>query len=437
MLADQQGYPLSGATVETVDLYNQAIEGFNLYRGDPFEALDKAIQLAPSFAMVHILKAYLYAVATEPAATRVAKESAQTINALNLNERETSLMAPLVHLLEGRWNDAAVAMDFHNAEYPLDLVGIQCGHLMDFYRANARDLRDRIARVLPHWSSDQLGYSVLLGMYAFGLEECGHYSKAEDVGGEAIEREPYDCWAHHAVSHVMEMQGRVEDGIHWMRSRELYWAGDDNFFRVHNWWHLALYHLDQCDADQALALYDGPIRAERSTMALDMVDASALLWRLMLAGHDLSDRWQELAQAWQQHADGKLYPFNDWHAAMAWLGAGDEQRVKTLLSTYRSLSPPYQGTEAWAQQIGLPLIEGFYAFWQGDYQWATEFLYKARYIFNSFGGSHAQRDIIDWTLIEAALRVNEKGLARALAHERMALKPRSLMNLHFLSRSSG
>ena len=58
----------------------------------------------------------------------------------------------------------------------------------------------------------------------------------------------------------MEMQGRAEDGIGWMIAREPHWSGDDNFFKVHNWWHRALYHLDLGQADEVLALYDGPIR---------------------------------------------------------------------------------------------------------------------------------------------------------------------------------
>ena len=80
---------------------------------------------------------------------------------------------------------------------------------MDFYRANARDMRDRIARALPRWSPSTPGYSVVLGMYAFGLEEAGDYVRAEATGRAALDAEPLDCWAHHAVAHVMEMQGRA------------------------------------------------------------------------------------------------------------------------------------------------------------------------------------------------------------------------------------
>ena len=224
-----------------------------------------------------------------------------------------------------------MAADLHNVEYPRDLLALQAGHLMDFFRASARDLRDRLARALPRWSASTPGHSILLGMYAFGLEETGDYARAEAVGREAIDGDPYDCWAHHAVAHVMEMQGRVQDGIGWAAAREPYWAGDDNFFKVHNWWHRALCHLDLGQADEVLRLYDGPIRGSRSVIALDLVDASALLWRLSMTGHDVGARWAELAACWDQHADGRLYPFNDWHAVMAQLGAGREAEVDRVI----------------------------------------------------------------------------------------------------------
>ena len=436
MLSDQQGNPLSGATPEAIDLYSQAVQAFNRYLGDPFVPLDQAIQLAPQFTMAHILKAYLYAVATEPAASLEAQKVVVAARSLPLDQREASHIRVLTQLLAGNWTRAAEALDYHNATYPRDLVGIQCGHLMDFYRASARDLRDRIARVLPHWSAEVPGYSILLGMYAFGLEECADYERAEEYGHSATELEPFDCWAHHAVAHVMEMQGRIEEGIHWMASREPFWAGEDNFFRVHNWWHKALYHLDLEQRDEALAIYDGPVRGGRSNMALDLVDASALLWRLALTEVELGGRWQELAQAWEEHADGRHYPFNDWHGVMAYLGAGRDSEVEKIMNTIRATRSNNSEVAHWAWCPGLPLIEGFVAFWRGDYSKALEHLHGARYIANTFGGSHAQRDIIDWTLTEAALRAGRKDLAEALANERLALKPESGVNRLFLYRAT-
>lgn len=434
MIIDQQGNVLSGATSEASGLFDRAVEAFNIYRGDPVGLLDQAIETAPDFAMAYILKAHLLGLATEPEATREAKAILGTLKALRLSEREASHVAALDLLVAGEWTAAATSLDRHNAEYPHDIVALQSGHLMDFYRANARSLRDRIARVLPKWTADMPGYSILLGMHAFGLEETGNYGHAEDAGRRAVDLQPLDSWAHHAVAHVMEMQGRAEDGIGWMIAREPHWSGDDNFFKIHNWWHRSLYHLDLGQADEVLALYDGPIRQDRSMVALDMVDASALLWRLHLSGHDVGDRWQELATVWDNHADGRTYPFNDWHAVMSYLGAGRTGDVDRIVSAYRTDAETSETAE-WGRRTTLPLVDGFTAFWRGDYKTAANLLHGARFIANSFGGSHAQRDIIDWTLAEATVRGGLTAMAEAIANERLALKPHSPINRSFLSRA--
>jgi hypothetical protein len=435
MLTDRQGNAVKGATADAVGFFDLGLEAFNLYRGDPLGLLEQAAERAPEFAMAHIARAWILGLATEPAATAEARTIVSRATALPLDERASGHLTALTPLLDGQWSEAARALDRLNARYPQDLLALQVGHLVDFYRANARELRDRIARVLPRWTPDMPGHSILLGMYAFGLEECGDYARAEDVGRRALGEQPLDCWAHHAVAHVMEMQGRAEDGIGWMIAREPYWSVDDNFFKVHNWWHRALFHLQLDEHEEALALYDGQIRERRSAVALDLVDASALLWRLYLAGHDVGSRWLELADAWVPHADGRTYSFNDWHAVMAFLGAGRQGDVERILGRYREESPVHTEARRWAQQTGGALIEGFAAFWRGDYAAAVERLHGSRHIANAFGGSHAQRDVIDWTLTEAAVRAGLRDLAEALAHERLALKPHSLVNRSFLSRS--
>ncbi|GGO77135.1 tetratricopeptide repeat protein 38 family protein [Marinobacterium nitratireducens] len=434
MNCDLQGHPLSGASLAAVEDYEAAVRAFNIYRGDPVALIDSAIEQAPEFSMALLLKAWLYAVATEPEANVAAQGFVDRLDGLSLNEREASLAGALRPLLAGNWTESAQRLDLHSARYPLDIVALQCGHLLDFYRASARDLRDRIHRALPKWSASVPGYSIVLGMRAFGLEECGDYGRAEAVGREAVALEPLDCWAHHAVAHVMEMQGRAEDGIGWMTTREPCWSGDDNFFRVHNWWHSALYHLDLGRVDEAVALYDGPVREDRSKVALDMVDGSALLWRLSMLGVEVGNRWQELADTWDLHADGRLYPFNDWHAVMAYLGAGRDRDVDRILSALRTANGNQPDVTRWARETGLPLVEGFVAFWRGDYALSAELLHNARYIANSFGGSHAQRDIIDWTLTEAALRGGLRDLAEAMSNERLALKPHSRINIGFSAR---
>jgi hypothetical protein len=119
---------------------------------------------------------------------------------------------------------------------------------------------------------------------------------------------------------------------------------------------------------------------------------------------------------------------------MAYLGAGRTSEIERMISGLRTGGGVTEVGD-WGRRTALPLVEGFAAFWHGDYEAAASVLHGARYIANSFGGSHAQRDIIDWTLTEAAIRGNLTGLAEALASERLLLKPHSPVNRSFLSRA--
>ncbi|MCP1199517.1 hypothetical protein [Notoacmeibacter sp. MSK16QG-6] len=110
--------------------------------------------------------------------------------------------------------------------------------------------------------------------------------------------------------------------------------------------------------------------------------------------------------------------------------------IDRIVKQYAATDEDRDETARWAKVTGLPLIKGFRAFWEGKYDEAVEVLHGARFVANSFGGSHAQRDIIDWTLTEAAVRSGNKHAAEALANERLALKPHSPVNKRFLQRAS-
>jgi tetratricopeptide (TPR) repeat protein len=298
------------------------------------------------------------------------------------------------------------------------------GHLLDFYRGDSRNLRDRVARVLPEWGQHQPGYHALLGMHAFGLEETGDYARAEDSARRAIALNSRDGWAYHAIAHVMEMMGRYEEGAAFLRDNEAGWA-PESFFQVHNWWHLALFRLEADQTAEVLKLYDGPIRGGQSSVILDLVDASALLWRLKLRGVDPGSRWEAIADRWQPLIEDKLYSFNDCHAVMALLGAGRIGEAERTVSILTETARRQSDNAMMSRDVGLPLARALVAFEQGRYAATIDLLRPLRTIAQRFGGSHAQRDLIDLTLIEAAHRAGEPGLVRALANERLALKPRS------------
>ena len=420
---DLHGLPLSGASSEARDHYERALGLFRLYSGDPVAAADAAIVDSPGFAMAHLLKAWLNLLGTEPAGLEVAKAEHLAAGPHCRTGREKGHLAAIGHLVEGRWHEASRAILRVGTDHPHDLLALQVGHQLDFLTGNARLLRDRIARALLDWSPDRPGYHALLGMHAFGLEEMGDYRQAEATGRRAVELEPRDGWAQHAVAHVLEMQGRTADGIAWMRGADA-WSRD-SFFAVHNWWHLALYHLDRGETAEVLGLFDGPIFGARSAVAMDLVDAAALLWRLHLRDVPVGDRWSVVADNWQPFASAGTYAFNDAHAVMAFVGAGRPDRVTEVMDAQDRAMAGAGDNAAFTRDVGRPVVLGLKAFGDGDYAGCIQVIQPVIQIANRFGGSQAQRDLLDLTVMEAALRLPDRALARAIAAERLALKPNS------------
>ena len=66
MIQDAQGHHLSGATAAGVTTYDEAVRAFNLVHGDAIGLFDAARQAAPDFAMAHLGKAWVFAVANDP-----------------------------------------------------------------------------------------------------------------------------------------------------------------------------------------------------------------------------------------------------------------------------------------------------------------------------------------------------------------------------------
>jgi hypothetical protein len=355
---------------------------------------------------------------------------------LPMNDQEQRHLIAISHLVDGRWHMASRVLEDVGIEYPRDLLALQVGHQLDFFRGDARMLRDRVARALPAWSTDTPGYHAMLGMLAFGLEEAGNYGDAERAGRAAVELEPRDAWARHAVAHVMEMQGRHKDGIDWMRHNADDWSRE-SFFAVHNWWHLALYHLDLGEIDEVLALFDGPIYGARSRQILDMIDASAMLWRLHLRGIDVGERFEVVADAWEPVADAGLYAFNDAHAMMAFVGAGRRESARRVLEAQIEAMQQPGDNASFTRDVGHPVALAISAFGDRAYAETVRQIRSVRNIANRFGGSHAQRDVLDLTLIEAALRSGQQAVARALTAERAAMRPTSPLARLFVERAEG
>ncbi|MEZ5906718.1 MAG: tetratricopeptide repeat protein [Geminicoccaceae bacterium] len=435
MAEDRRGLEHTSTSDEAVGLFDQAVDHFLEYRLDTADLLKQAKEADPAFVMPHILKAaMLRLMGSNSVEAPIAAEVA-ALDALDVarNPREALHEKALRHWLRGDLAAASRAWEAIVVEWPFDLLALRHLHFQSFWLGEQQAMRNVVAGALPAWSPELPGYGFVQGMLAFGLEETGDYAAAERAGRRGVELEPRDGWAQHAVAHVMEMQCRQEDGIAWMTATPDAWSRD-SFFAVHNWWHLALYHLELGDTDAALALFDGPIYGARSGMALDMVDASALLWRLHLRGVEPGERWQALADRWAALRPG-FYAFNDVHAVMAAVGAGRPAMAAGIVEALEAASLRRGDNALFSAEVGLRLARAIVAFGRGEHRKAAALIRPVRGIAHRFGGSHAQRDVIDLTLIEAALRSGEEALARGLIAERAARRHESPLTRLFMARS--
>jgi hypothetical protein len=423
-MRDRLGNTVTGANETSLAHYERGLRQLQIFAGDPVGAVDAAIAESPGFVMAHMLKGWLYGLSTDKAAMAVAREAHEAVRDLPMTDRERGHVEALGRLVRGEWNGAGETLAAVSRAHPRDALALQAGHQIDFFTGNAALLRDRIGTALPSWDAAMPGYHAMLAAHAFGLEETGAYAAAEASGRRAVELEPHDGWGQHAVAHVMEMQCRQADGIGWMKTAFANDA-DDSFMKVHNWWHLSLYHYDLGQHDEVFSLYDGPIYGDRSPLALNMVDASAILWRLYLGGVDAGSRWKDLADVWTPFAGDGNYAFNDMHAMMAFAAAGRTEAAKTLLEAQQAAVEAGGDNAGFTRDIGLPATRGILAFADGDYRTAADLLGPLRAIAHRFGGSHAQRDVIDLTLIEAAIRSGDREKATKLAQERMVARPHS------------
>ena len=434
-MRDAQGHDLSGATPKSTDYVDRAVRAFTLIYGDAAGLYDAALKAAPKLVMAHLGKAWPLALANDPLMAVSACGLLDAARTLPMNDRERAHLAALSYAVRGHRASAVAILDRHLMSHPFDLVAHMAALQMDGHLGRFHWARDRSARALPRWSKAQQSYGIMQSFYSFGLEEAGNYTRAEDTARAAADLEPFGYWPHHCVTHVMEMTGRSKDGLDWMEEREPFWSTKDNLNRVHIWWHKSLFHIELGQYDAALQIYDGPMLATMRPASMSICNGVALLWRLEMLGCAVGDRWQRLVTKWDGHADGKLYVFPDIHAAMSELRAGHTDALGRRLRAMRETAA--SGTELGViyRDIGLPVVEGLTAFHHGAYARAVEHLLPARFDLWKMGGSLAQRDIIDWTLAEAAVRAGQRDIALSLAHERLAARPDSHPNLRFLQQA--
>ena len=329
---------------------------------------------------------------------------------------EAALVAALRLAVRGSFGAAAEICESHLDTRPQDILLAKLAHAIRFMAGDTSRLAVGIDRALAASGTQSPGYGFLLGCRAFALEEQGAFSEAERMGRHALDLEPLDAWAIHAVGHVHEMTGRVDAGLAWIEAQRPVWSGCNNF-ALHMSWHAALFHMERGAFEATLDLYDREIWPRVSEDFRDMCNAVALLFRLDVLGVDVAGRWEELADLAARRRRDRTLVFASLHHLIALVAAGRHREASELVEEFEQPVSPDNDQEQVLRLVGRGLARALLDATRGAAR--PEDIGALLRHLPSLGGSAAQRDLFMRALAELAInRGDLAGVACILATRR-------------------
>ena len=396
MTADRFGHTHTATSQPAIAAFEAATYAVGAHRaiGDNLtRALELEPDLVSAWALRSVGTATLARHETLVAARRDAEAAAAALSRVGGGTQGERILVEAARLTSsGRWNDAATALEWYLDDEPRDLLALKMAHGLRFMIGQPKAMLDTTTRALRKWGESDPGYGFVLGFHAFGLEEIGQYAIAEAIGRRAVALEPCDAWGSHAVSHVMEMSGRTDEGIAWLEASRSIWP-DCNNFRYHLAWHLALFHLERGDGPAVLEIYDREVMPTASDDFRDMSNAVSLLWRLQETGFDTGDRWAKLREVAIHRRADLTYVFASLHYLLALVANGEHAAAAELAGEMVKLSQGNGGDQpAIARSVGVDLAKVIMA-GANDASAAGVDLPRLAALLPSLGGSNAQRDL--------------------------------------------
>ncbi len=414
-MRDLHDLPVTTASPAALEAYDAAAAGLLGWDAAALERFQMAARHDPGLAVAHAGAAVcLFLEERFEEARQAAQTARQT--AAGAGERERSHVESLALLVTGRTREAEQAQREHLDRWPRDLLVAQRLYFIWFWQGRFPDMLALTTRLTRHVP----GNSFALGLHAFALEEAGRCDEAVRVARAALTRNPTDAWSVHALAHALyEMAafdtgiGRLPPCIHPCRRV--------NWFRNHLLWHLALMHFARGDFARASAMSRRVFEREASAIAGNLHDSISLLWRLMLVGQDVGDRWRPFAEVAATRLDRQALLFHAVHLGMALAAAGDWKTAGRQLELLRERAG--RDRTGLTGDLVIPLLEGMHAFAAADYGRAIARIEPLRPRIVELGGSRAQRDVFHDTLLEACLRAGDAERAGRLVAERVLRRP--------------
>jgi Flp pilus assembly protein TadD len=418
MLADRYDLPVSTTSADARDAYVQGCDlALNLYPGAT-DAFDRAIAADPGFALAYIGKAMWFMREANMMAARESVAAAKSL-AVSLPRREVSHIAFFDLLLTGRTDPTIAAAYAHLDAWPRDAVVLSfAGHHNGPIGASGRVGQKReiavlLDRLAPHYGDD--GW--FLSYHAMGLVEDGRCEAARIAMNRSMALNRDNAYGAHSMTHVYYESGDPEGARAFLTS----WLANypqDGIYRGHLNWHLALCALETGDIDEALRLCHDEFApgTTNGPPPMAMIDTAEFLWRWELAGHPRDHAgWRKALE----HASATLPRSGngivDMAVVLALAVMGDEAALAARVRQMEDLAT--EGRYPPGPYVPV-LARAFAAFEKQDFPTAIDALEPFATESERIGGSRAQHDLIDFTLLKAYLNVGRMDDVRRMLRER-------------------
>jgi len=421
---DRYGLPVTTSSHVAVDRFQEGMDRLLSFGPGAEECFVAALEADPALAVAHAGSALLAVAQGDAAAARAAAGKAREAVA-GATRRERQHVEALSALVAGETARGLALVDEHVAEFPRDALLVnQAGSAIGF---SGRSDREQwrltfIERLAPAYGDDWWFQSAL----AFTYHEVDRFEESRRLSERSLAQYPGNANASHNLTHIHFETLDTDGGAAFL---ERWLAGYDRraSFHCHLAWHLAMFELHRGRYARAIEIFERDIVGAVNPR-LAMIDGSALLWRFALDGERGGS---ERRAAWRSLADlaGRVsrpgFVFGEIHAALAYASCGDEAALGKLIDGLRALHAkghPIAGT------VALPLALGSAAFVAGDHAAALAHLEPVEGEIHRVGGSHAQWELFEETMVACYLALEQYDAALTLVQRRLQRRasPRDL-----------
>lgn len=422
---DRRGLPLSTTSDLAAEHYREGVDLLLSAWPGADAAFDAAIAADPDFALAQAARARLHAIRAEMPAARARIATAAEIAARHGGERERSHVDVLSLAIHGRSREALQRALVHADAWPRDVVilGLPLGAFGLFaFSGMANHDQARVDLCERHARHFDAGDWWFLNYRGWSHTENGAVAYGRDLTQRSHALRPANANAVHALSHAMFEDGSAEDADRLISG---WLPGYDRSGTLHGHiaWHASLVALEGGDTAKALAIYEAHVQPSASLgLPLNVVtDTVSFLWRMRAYGHEVPAGLWEAAAAYAAPLYPKAgFPFADVHMAMLDAATGDAAAVDRRAAALTALVEA--GTLA-AGPVVPAICRAALAFVEEDYAGCVRLLEPLAAEVARIGGSGAQREIVQDTLLVALMRSGQADKARAILDDRLHRRP--------------